>query len=333
MERDRASHGQGVGDNTVPGGDQNLELNSDLEKVDDLSNLTGKDAAKNILLVLSEIQDIKRRMQKIESIETTTASLAEQLGGALKRTADLETTVSGNSSKLRKLDEEVHSVNSKVAKQEKTLSGLKSMKEEIAKSSAETVGQMNDLIDTQRQQVDSFNAGTKQLKKDILLEMQQMLCQRDNDKYCQSLKDQAFDNRHNLILVGISEDQNKSTRQLIQAFFKESLGLNRIGIAEARRLGSLQDAGGEQARPIFVKFSTLSHRNLVWRKRGRIPNGDDGNTIRIQADLPKPLREGVQMLYKITRAAAKNKVKGFESARVYNYQLEANGKTYQLLDL
>lgn len=73
---------------------------------------------------------------------------------------------------------------------------------------------MNQLIDTQREQVDTFNSGTRQIKQDILAELDRKLEKRDNDKFCQSLKDQAFDNRHKLILMGLPEDQSKSTRQL-----------------------------------------------------------------------------------------------------------------------
>lgn len=116
-----------VSDNTAIGGTSNQGAASDSElmevsppSLDSLAHLREQDPAKNILLVLSEIRGIKEQMVEIKDIkeqlvklgkmEATMASLAEQLGGAIKRTAKLESTVTGNSSKIRKLNEEVHSI-------------------------------------------------------------------------------------------------------------------------------------------------------------------------------------------------------------------------------
>lgn len=289
------------------------------------------DQAKNILLVLNEIRDIKKQIVKLDTIEATTATLSEQLGGAIKRTAELESEVSNQATKIRKLDDGLTDLNNKIGKQEKILVGVKNMKVEIAKASAETVAQMNELIDVQKQQVDSFNAGSEQLKNDILAEMNKKLEKRDNDRHCDSLKQQAFKCRHNLIIIGMSEDPNKSTPSLVKDFFTKVLNLRNMEMNTAFRLGSQPGEDSDYNRPIVVKFNYLTHRNAVWRKRNAVPKEDNGNQIRIQADLPKALREGVQKLYKITRAAAN--IKGFESARVYDYQLEVNGDIYQITDL
>lgn len=59
---------------------------------------------------------------------------------------------------------------------------------------------MNELIDIQRQQVDTFNEGAKRLgedwKREVLalvdMKLKKEKEKAENEKYCQSLKDQAF---------------------------------------------------------------------------------------------------------------------------------------------
>lgn len=353
---------------------------------DDTEFLEG-DPAKNILLVLTELKEIKLQVSKLDRIEQTTIALAEQIGGTMQRTGKLESAVSKNTTKLKTLDDDCSAIKSKVSKQEKALAGVKQMKEdidklknlevecsalkskiikqeksllgvkqmkeEIAKSSAETIAHMNELIDTQRAQVDSFNSGTKQLQKDILAEverksgteqltkdilaeverkLEEKENQKEKDRYCQLLKDKAFENRFNLIITGMAEQQSKSTFKVTKNFFTEQLNLRNIEVYEARRLGQQPRADSNYARPIIVIFKFLSHRNAVWHKRGAVPPGDnEENTIRIHADLPKALRDGMQTFYKITKAATK--FNDFKSVRVHDYQLEVDGKPFQITDL
>lgn len=91
------------------------------------------------------------------------------------------------------------------------------------------------------------------------------------------------------------------------------------------------DSGSGYARPIIVTFNNLSQRNKIWRTRAKINNENSDPIVRIQADLPKVLREGVQALYKVKNAASK--IEEFQSVKVRDYQLEVNGKTYQITDL
>lgn len=335
-EHTQTTHGSGdgAGDNTdstvVEGAGGS---NSPLIPEDLVTGYTD-DPAKNILLVLSELRDIKKgmvKMAKLDTIEVSTATLAEQLGGAIKRTAEVESAVAANTIKIRKLDDGLATITSKVGKQDKALAGFNSMREEIAKSSAETIAEMNGLIDTQRQQVDSFNSGSKQLKRDILAEVDKKLKKNDKDRHCQSLKNQAFENRYNLILIGLAEDSTKPTIAIAKKFFAESLDLHNLELKSALRLGAQPGTGGAYARPVIVKFKQLAHRNSVWRKRGVTLVEGEENKVRIQADLPKELREGVQALYKVARAGAH--LEGYESARVHNYQLEVNDQIYQISDL
>lgn len=142
-------------------------------------NLTKEALSQNLLLVLNELRDIKQQMLKLDRIELTTATLVEQLGGNIKKTAELEKVTYRNKEKLKEFGNDLMAVKTNVNKQEKSLSNFKAMREEVAKSSAETIADLNSLIDTQRQQVDSFNSSTRQLKKDILIEVERKLEKRD----------------------------------------------------------------------------------------------------------------------------------------------------------
>lgn len=136
-------------------------------------------------------------------------------------------------------------------------------------------------------------------------------------------------------MIGLVEDQEKSTVAIVQEFLTEKLGLKNISIKTALRLGTQAGVGSGYSRPIVIRFNKLPQRNLVWRKIGAVTrlneNNENGNTVRIQADLPKVLREGMQTLYKVVNAASN--IKGFESVKVHDYQLELNQQTYQITDL
>lgn len=84
----------------------------------------------------------------------------------------------------------------KVGHQSQQLEKLQSLEKEISASTEKTVAQMNDLIDVQREQLNTFNSGASQLqkewKKEVLAEVDKRLERIENEKRCQSLKDQAF---------------------------------------------------------------------------------------------------------------------------------------------
>lgn len=132
------------------------------------------------------------------------------------------------------------------------------MKKDINEYSEKTVNQMNDLIETQRQQVDSFNSGAKQLQKEwkkevmvevnkrferseneqsqkewkeeVMMEVNKKLENLENERYYQSLKDRVFRKRQNLVLIGIPEDPDKSTAQIVKDFFAEALKIQNVKI-------------------------------------------------------------------------------------------------------
>lgn len=64
----------------------------------------------------------------------------------------------------------------------------------------------------------------------------------------------------------------------------------------------------------------------MWRKRQNITGDNNNQKIRIHADLPKELREGIPILYKVAKAASK--LTQFHTAKVSNYQLELDGQCF-----
>lgn len=159
--------------------------------------------------------------------------------------------------------------------------------------SKKNVAEMNELITTQKTQVDSLHANTKNLTKNILTEVDQKIEQSNQDVYTKaevdqlirqirqeaehkSLKDQASRNRLNLILTGLPEDEAKSTYDLTKDFISNALKIKGVKIDTAYRLGQPMEAGSSFARPVVVRFGFVSDRNLVWRKRVDITQDESG---------------------------------------------------------
>lgn len=104
-----------------------------------------------------------------------------------------------------------------------------------------------------------------------------------------------------------------------------------MDVHSAARLGTQPITDSSYVRPILVKFNKLPHRNKIWRKRQNIPVDGTNSKIKIQADLPKALREGIQTLYRVVSAASK--LEQFEDIKVQDFQLVLKEKTYQITDL
>lgn len=128
----------------------------------------------------------------------------------------------------------------------------------------------------------------------------------------------------------MTEDTDKTTAQIVKNFFSEVLQIRNVKVNSSQRLGSQPEMDSSFNRPILVKFGNWVDRNLIWKKRFDIPDNDD-RKIRIPADLLKDLREGIPTLYKVANAASK--IKEFANAKVHDYQLEINGKTFQISNL
>lgn len=128
------------------------------------------------------------------------------------------------------------------------------------------------------------------------------------------------------MISGLEEDSNKSASESTKEFIESILGLKKINIKEAYRIGSPPKEGSTYCRPIIVKFFNITHRNKVWRKRHNIKNEKEGNTVRIQADLPKKLREDLRTLYRIVKAASQ--MPEYRSAVIRDYAIHLQGQEY-----
>lgn len=296
--------------------------------------LTRDDPGKALMLVLSELKDIKTQMVKLHQVELTTASLVGQLATNTSKMGEIVETVAQNKSKIGKMGNELDSLKNTVVSHATKLADMQSIKEEFAQTTDKAVTKMNALIDTQRDQVDSFNAGAKQLqnewKEEVMLEVDKKFEDLKKEKHYQSLKTQAFRNRYNLVMTGLQEEAEKTTLQVVRHFVAETLKISNIKINSAHRLGTLREGDSSYIRPILAKFGNWEDRNEVWKKRAAIPENED-KKIRIQADLPKVIREGIPTLYKVANAATKSKK--YNKVKVQDYQLELNDKTYQIYEL
>lgn len=277
------------------------------------------DSEDKLSLVLQELKEIKQDMKlhgsKLDAIENTTASLAEQLSGVVSRTAKLEEAVTTNTEGIREINDQVSSLKATVSKQGSAISSIVTLKEDIQKSN---------LIE--------LKSNVKVIEHAIMKEVDKKVAKIKEEMHCQSLKTQAFNNRLNLVVVGLKEESNKSALKLVKEFFTQTLKINGVGVAAAHRIGNKPDKDSTYARPLVVRFNTLPDRNLVWKNRVDITKEDgEQSKIRVLADLPKPLREGVQALYKVANAASK--MEEYQSARVRNYQLEMNDEVYQITEL
>lgn len=309
------------GDNEPPPGKGSIQLGG------------GKDnsiSAPSIELVLaelrvikeqvSEIKDIKQQISKLDTIESTTGALSDKLTGVMNRTSELETAVHSNSARLREYDDQLSSISATVGKQDKTFSSIKAIKEDFSKTKEKAVADINKLISVQREQVDS-------LPKNILAEVDKRLAKAKRQADFQSLKDQAFNSRNNLVLVGLAEASDEDTSKVVSDFFSKSMGIKNIKLGVAYRMGSPStDSPGTYSRPILVHFPILPQRNKVWRKRSAISGDNNDQKVRIHADLPKQLRDDVQALYMVAKAASSSDK--YQMARVRNYTLEIDNQVF-----
>lgn len=289
-----------------------------------------------------ELKAIRERMTQMESseeprlaqlgrIEESTSSFKNQIAAVVNRTTEIENKVENNNSKVQELCQEISTLKQIVQNQEDKITALTNLKEEISKDSKETVAEMNTLIQQQKDQVGSFNDTTKRFKREIHKEVDQKLNTFSQNLDHKSLKDQAFRNRHNLVVTGLAEDPSKNTQTLVSEHFVNTLKIPKVDIKAAQRIGPEPTEGSSYCRPILVKFPIITHRNLVWKKRMDITAEDGETKIRIQADLPKRLREDVRLLYRVLRAA--ESVPEYKTAFVSDYSIALDGKTYSPREL
>lgn len=270
-------------------------------------------------LTYNELKVMRARMGTLEKVEAATLDFAQQLQAITSKAAATESKISSNSDKIKELKEEIGKLRETVDSQQSTIKNLHKIKDEFTKTSHKTVSEMNALLEQQRQQVESLRIIRKDIKadtqnhkvqlqslkvdlqnqndqlqalktsqKDSQESMQQLVKSASEGMEHNKLKDQAFQNRHNIVITGLPENDANSTFSIALKFLKSQLTIKkRLAIGTAYRLGRSPSEGNSYTRPILVKFKSLSDRNLVWRMRNDIPQTDDQPNVKIQADLPK----------------------------------------------
>lgn len=271
------------------------------------------------------------RMDKLDKIAETTESLNNQMLSIAQRTSALENKVDMNMTNIKALFDKIESLQKTVQDQGKTIASLKNLKENLDKTTQKTVREMNNLIDIQRQQVDTFHNTTAWFKKEIYKDVDEKILKLSQDVSFNALRDQAYYNRHNLVITGLPEDKSKNPRNQVIDFLTNTLRITNFDIDVAFRLGAPPPEGSKYARPIVIRFPRLSDRNKVWKKRMPITQDEGAPKTRIQADLPKKLREDVQVLCRVAQAASKHQE--YQSAKVKNYALNMNGREYSPREL
>lgn len=298
---------------------------------------------------------------ELRAMRTTTETFSHQLQSVVDRTSSLESSVGSHSTRILSLEREVEKLKntvqeqgkiisevkssqeflsqdeigplkSKIHEQGKIISDVKSTQEGFSNKTTRIITEMNGLLEKQKGQVEDFKSTAHTIRSEAAKEAKKQVSDfSKNIGYNNSLKEQAFRNRFNLVFVGLEEQEAYSPQATISHFLKTKLQFPKIKIKEAQRLGNSPMEGSTYSRPLLVKFYRLEDRNKIWRKRNGALLKEGEQKVRIQADLPKRLREDVQLLYRVARAASKTQ--DYRAATVRNYALLLDDKEYQAQDL
>lgn len=328
-----------------------------LDKVDKIETVTSS--------LDRHFKDIEERTTKLEqSVQTNSKAIVEGKSEAASFRINMEGSVKSNRTKINDVSAEVISLREMVEQQGLAIAKLTTQKKDLIKSnkdvkaditkqnqefvadmnkkSEELAGKVSKLAQQQKQQADSLHVTTQKIEEQILEKTEVRLEEKLEEKLeakieekvakdvsFQNLKDQAFENRYNIIVSGLKEEPEKTSKDLIIDLFK-TLGVKKVAIMDASRLG-LPRNDNAYHRPIKVRFFNIDDRNKIWRKRRNITAEEGARKVKIQADLPKELRDEMNILYRVVRAAGKTEE--YKSAKIRNYAVSLNGKEYGPKDL
>lgn len=321
---------------------QLLILTEKMNKVDKIDNTTARiaDDMEGLMAKTAKVEkEVGINTGKIKNLSSELTAFKKKTEKDLKNKNDTIKTLGEEVSSLRALVEKqgqelasVKQFKEQVLEELKPVSQIKEQVQESAKNNNEAqkyVEEMHKLVTTQRAQVDSFQNTTDTFKQSIVQEVDVKVDvkvdQVSRDLTFNSLRGQAFNSRRNLILTGLKEE-DVSPLVAVKDFLKKTLKVTHVSINEAYRIGRQPDPESSYCRPIVIIFASLADRNKVWRKRTPITSEDGLYTIRIQADLPKKIREHMPMMYKIQKAASE--LPDYKTAAVRNYQVVLHGKEF-----
>lgn len=292
-------------------------------------------------LTYTELKLMRARIGTLEKVEAATLDFAQQLQAITDRTANVEASTSQNSHKITELEEEIKDLRKTVDSQKKELQSLHKIKEDFTKTSHKSISEMNSLLEQQRKQVESLRTIRKDIQtdaqkqkeelqafktsyQDSQKDIQEQFKQVADDAEHKALKEQAFRKCQNIVIIGLPEHKVHSAYSVAMRFFKTQLNLRRLEVEAAYRMGRVPSEGNNYIRPLLVKFTKLPHRNLVWKRRFDIQQSEGQQQIKIQADIPKALRDNVTILYRVLKAASA--MEEFRSAIIKDYTLILHGK-------
>lgn len=275
--------GEGEGDN------RNITKGSNQERDEgDNNNPRAKEPWHDAFLELKatslELKAIRERTDKLDKIEAATLTLTEQMAKSkiVGKTSALEAKVDDNVTQVSNLNEEIRSLKDKVEKQDQQITQLLKLKENYKRATQKSIGEMNDLIQVQKEQVDSFHGVSKRLKNDIMNDVEGKVDGLVKEMNHNKLKNQAYRNRQNLVITGLEEEVDKSPKKAATDFIETSLKVKDTEIEEAYRIGPAPTEGSSYCRPLVVKFTNFAQRNRVWKKRIDITAEQDDHKIRVQ---------------------------------------------------
>lgn len=292
-------------------------------------------------------QDYQKNLKALHHIEEELVQVEGMKKVLLSVRADLNTQQESSqltSNVVKELREEINSLRQTVDQQQNTIQELHKVKEDFSATSRRSVGEMNKLVEAQKAQVEQFKTIRTQVQdesqkqkelldnlrstnEDLQKGTQQQIRQISDDISYKELKDKAFKNRYNVVIIGLPEHESDNSAYVALKFFKKDLKIRkRLEVETAYRIGRSPPEGNPYIRPLIVKFAKLPDRNLIWRHRNTIPQEEGKQRIRIQADLPKRLREDVSLLYRVSRAASL--MEDFKTVKVTDYALSFNGQLY-----
>lgn len=203
-------------------------------------------------------------------------------------------------------------------------------KDEINNATAGRMGEMDNKITKMTGEVDGLREYTATVKRDVMEDVDGKIDKVKDEVQYISLKSKANSNRDNLVITGLKEDPQKTDMKLVSSFFKDCLKIPNVDIDVVYRMGEPAREGHIYTRPLVVRFPRASEKKKVWAGKTDITE-EDGNIIRIQADLPKRLRDDAVLLNRVVKAAGK--IPKYKSAKIKDYTLLLHGDTYSPDDL
>lgn len=222
---------------------------------------------------------------KLDAIEESTGTLKSQMKEVLGRTLHLEKQVQINVSEIEAIKNDLVSLKQTVAQQQKTISQLQQSHKAKDSQTQDKISTIKKSLENQEKKTEQLYSLRHKIKSDVDAKLQSHDQQAKHD----AQKAQAYSNRHNLVIMGLPENNRSNPRSQATQFFKDQLKLDKLAINSVYRIGKPPPQGSPYARPISVKFSDMVDRNTVWRRRKEIRQDEHGNLPRIQPDLPKQL--------------------------------------------